>query len=66
MSKNSSIGDQFAARALALLNDSMTVARVNTVSRYLNDRHKDGQIFQRANIERFCDEDVKEIIGNRS
>jgi len=66
MSKNSSIGDQFAARALALLNDSMTVARVNTVSRYLNDRHKDGQIFQRASIERFCDEDVKEIIGNRS
>lgn len=66
MTKNSSIGDQFAARALALLNDSMTVARVNTVSRYLNDRHKEGQIFQRANIKGFCDEDVKKIIGNRS
>ena len=66
MSKNSSIGDQFAARALALLNDSMTVVRVNTVSRYLNDRHKVGQIFQRANIKGFCDEDVKEIISGRN
>lgn len=66
MSKNSSIGDQFAARAFALLNDSMTVARVNTVSRYLNERHKEGQIFQRANIKEFCDEDVKEIISSRN
>lgn len=66
MSKNSSVGDQFAARAFALLNDNLTIARVNTVTRYLNERHKVGQQYQRANIKEFCDEDVKEIIGRSS
>ena len=35
MSKGSSLGDQFAARAFALLNDTMTIKMVNTIKRYL-------------------------------
>jgi len=34
---NSSLGDQFAARALALLNDSLTVKLVHTISRHIDD-----------------------------
>ena len=32
---NSSVGDQYAARALALLNDKVTVNLVNTIKRYI-------------------------------
>tara|TARA_R110002020_G_scaffold180072_3_gene374010 strand:- start:2729 stop:4117 length:1389 start_codon:yes stop_codon:yes gene_type:complete len=32
---NSSLGDQYAARALALLNDNVTVKLVNTISKYI-------------------------------
>ena len=32
---NSSVGDQYAARALALLNDKTTVKLVNTIGRYI-------------------------------
>ena len=35
MSKGSSLGDQFAARAMALLNDNMTIRIVNTIKRYI-------------------------------
>lgn len=35
MAKGSSLGDQFAARALALLNDSFTIKIVSTIRRYL-------------------------------
>ena len=35
MSKGSPLGDQFAARALALLNDSFTITIVNTIKSYL-------------------------------
>tara|TARA_R100001224_G_scaffold100140_2_gene71142 strand:- start:1287 stop:2423 length:1137 start_codon:yes stop_codon:yes gene_type:complete len=35
MAKGSSLGDQFAARALALLNDSFTIQIVSTIRRYL-------------------------------
>ena len=35
MAKGSSVGDQFVARALALLNDTMTVALVSTIKTYL-------------------------------
>jgi hypothetical protein len=35
MSAGSSLGDQFAARAMALLNDNMTIQIVNTIRRYL-------------------------------
>jgi len=34
---NSSLGDQFAARALALLNDSLTVKLVHTISRHIDE-----------------------------
>ena len=35
MAPDSPIGDQFGARALALLNDTMTIKIVNTIKRYL-------------------------------
>lgn len=35
MARGSSVGDQFAARALALINDTLTVKMVNTINRYL-------------------------------
>lgn len=35
MSKGSSLGDQFATRALALINDTHTIQIVNTIKRYL-------------------------------
>jgi len=35
MAKGSSLGDQFAARALALLNDTFTIQIVSTIRRYL-------------------------------
>ena len=35
MSAGSSVGDQFVARALALLNDTLTVKIVSTIKRYL-------------------------------
>ena len=34
---NSSLGDQFAARALALLNDSITVKLVHTIKRHIDE-----------------------------
>lgn len=41
MARGSSLGDQFAARALALLNDSFTVTIVSTINRYLiSDKNK--------------------------
>tara|TARA_R100001510_G_scaffold1826_1_gene1413 strand:- start:1898 stop:3034 length:1137 start_codon:yes stop_codon:yes gene_type:complete len=36
MARGSSVGDQFAARALALLNDKLTIQVVNTIKRYIN------------------------------
>jgi len=36
MARGSSVGDQFAARALALINDTMTTSRVSTIASYLN------------------------------
>ena len=35
MTRDSPLGDQFAARAFALLNDTMTIQIVNTIKRYL-------------------------------
>ena len=35
MARGSSVGDQFVARALALLNDTVTVKIVNTIGRFL-------------------------------
>ena len=35
MADGSPLGDQFAARALALLNDRFTITIVNTIKRYI-------------------------------
>tara|TARA_R110002020_G_scaffold451048_1_gene664871 strand:- start:1737 stop:2906 length:1170 start_codon:yes stop_codon:yes gene_type:complete len=59
MTKNSSVGDQFAARALALLNDNITVKIVNTISRYLGDCHTEGQNDCRISFDSFRMNDWK-------
>ena len=64
MTKNSSVGDQFAARALALLNDKITVKIVNTIQRYLHEQHLEGQIHQRLDMDAFCHKDVEAVIKN--
>ncbi len=61
MTKNSSIGDQFAARALALLNDTITVKIVNTISRYLDEEHSENQTECRISMEEFRNSDWKVI-----
>lgn len=38
MARGSSLGDQFATRALAVMNDNMTVARVSTIKGYLKQK----------------------------
>ena len=53
MTKNSSVGDQFAARALALLNDKVTVKIVNTINRYLRPEHTEGQFVCRISMNEF-------------
>jgi len=53
MTKNSSVGDQFAARALALLNDVITIKIVNTISRYLREEHYEGQHESRLSMNEF-------------
>ena len=40
---NSSVGDQYAARGLALLNDTITMKLVNTISRYLPEKLLDDE-----------------------
>jgi len=44
MARGSSVGDQFAARALALINDTMTVKMVNTINRYLTAKENEWRI----------------------
>ena len=53
MTKNSSVGDQFAARALALLNDIITVKIVNTIQRYLSAEHIENQNECRISMDEF-------------
>ena len=48
---NSSLGDQYAARALALLNDKLTVKLVNTIGRYVPQDVLDGKIESRLSID---------------
>jgi len=43
MSAGSSVGDQFVARALALLNDTMTVALVSTIKSYIKTNENEGR-----------------------
>ena len=35
MTTNSTLGDQFATRAIAMMNDTITIQRVNTIRRYI-------------------------------
>jgi len=44
---NSSLGDQYAARALALLNDVVTVKLVNTISKYIPEQALSGKVESR-------------------
>lgn len=43
MTTGSSVGDQFAARAIALMNDVITVNRVDTIKRYIQNMEEDQQ-----------------------
>lgn len=45
--ENSSVGDQYAARALALLNDDITIGLIYTIGRYLPDTIKEGKLSSR-------------------
>ena len=58
MTKNSSVGDQFAARAFALLNDELTVKIVSTINHYLTDGHYSGQTEHRIDLDSIT---IKEI-----
>ena len=44
MTSGSSLGDQFASRIFAVMNDSMTVSRVSTLSHYIKNIFSVGQI----------------------
>jgi len=44
MAKGSSLGDQFVARALALLNDTFTIKIVNTIRRYIKTNENENRI----------------------
>jgi hypothetical protein len=63
MTKHSSVGDQFAARAFALLNDSMTVQIVSTINHYLSDNHYDGQTEARLHLPNISMNDLKGVIN---
>ena len=66
MTKNSSIGDQFAARAMALLNDKITVTLVNTINHYLSDVHFDGQYEHRIDFEEVKYDEIIKVCNNNS
>jgi hypothetical protein len=48
---NSSLGDQYAARALALLNDNVTVKLVNTIGRYIPRNVMEGKVESRFSVD---------------
>jgi hypothetical protein len=48
---NSSLGDQYAARALALLNDNVTVKLVNTIGRYIPTKVMNGEVKSRFTVD---------------
>ena len=43
MARGSSLGDQFCTRALAVMNDNMTVARVNTLKSHLKEKPNENE-----------------------
>ena len=44
MTKDSSLGDQFAARTLALINDTMTMTIVSTIRSYIKEEPNKNRI----------------------
>ena len=62
MTKKSSIGDQFAARAMALFNDKLTVKLVNTINRYLDDAHVEGQYLCRIDFDEFNHKNIDTLM----
>lgn len=60
MTRHSSIGDQFCARALALMNDTITIQLVNTIKRYITQGHTEGQEDNRLDFTKL-EEYVKEF-----
>ena len=64
MTKNSSVGDQFAARTMALFNDKLTVSLVNTIKRYLDDVHVEGQYLCRIDFDDFNHQTIDDMLGN--
>ena len=61
MTKHSSVGDQFAARAFALLNDKMTVSIVSTINHYLSDNHYEGQTHCRLHFPNVTMKELKQF-----
>ena len=51
MAKGSPLGDQYAARALALLNDNVTVKLVNTIGRYIPTKVMKGELESRFTVD---------------
>jgi len=62
MTKNSSVGDQFAARAFALLNDKFTIEIVSTIKHYLTDDHYDGQTHNRFHFPNITIKDLEGVM----
>ena len=50
MHKNSSLGDQYASRALALLNDNVTIKLIYTIDRYIPKVVLDGKLTSRFGV----------------
>ena len=64
MTKNSSVGDQFAARVFALLNDKVTIEIVSTIKHYLDETHYEGQMKNRLDFDKITLENVLYYGGN--
>ena len=63
MTKNSSVGDQFAARAFALLNDKITIEIVSTIKHYMTDNHYEGQYDCRLDFDNISIKDIMDVVG---
>ena len=66
LTKHSSVGDQFAARAFALLNDKMTVALVSTINHYLSKEHYDGQTEHRIKFDEVTHDEITKICNGQN
>ena len=63
LTKHSSVGDQFAARVFALLNDKMTIEIVSTINHYLTDGHYEGQTDNRLDFDEITFENLSGVMG---